>query len=419
MKTKKQAVTWIYNSIDKQFDYDGWYGFQCFDIVNSYWSYVVGGSLAGVGAKDIPFANDFTGKATVYKNTPSFLPQAGDIVVWGASLNGGFGHTAIVTSANLEKFVVVEQNWLSGGWTDGIEKGGTGWEKTTQRTHTYSSDMWFIRPKFKTSVVAKAKKTVKKTVKKVAPKKKGKKILLVAGHGYRDVGAVGNATNERDYIRQYIVPNVKRYLEQAGHTVVLYGGSKMSQDMFQDTRVGTKSINRNEYGLYWVKRQGYDMVIEFHLDSAGASASGGHVIIGKGLEADAVDIGIQQALRKSVGLIREIDRRDDLLNVNVSKALNINYRLVELGFISSKKDMTYINKNLKSFTKAIAEGIHGGTIGKPISKKPSSTITYTVKSGDTLWSIAGKYNVNVNELKSMNGLKTNVIHTGDKLKVKK
>ena len=29
--------------------------------------------LKGLGAKDIPFANDFNGLATVYQNTPDFL----------------------------------------------------------------------------------------------------------------------------------------------------------------------------------------------------------------------------------------------------------------------------------------------------------------------------------------------------------
>ena len=45
------------------------------------------------------------------------------------------------------------------------------------------------------------------------------------------------------------------------------------------------------------------------------------------------------------------------------------------------------------------------------------TTTYTVKSGDSLYSIAKKYNTNVDNLKSLNNLKTNSLSIGQKLKV--
>lgn len=43
---------------------------------------------------------------------------------------------------------------------------------------------------------------------------------------------------------------------------------------------------------------------------------------------------------------------------------------------------------------------------------------YKVQKGDTLWSIASKYNISVNTLKRINNLSSNIIKVGDYLKVK-
>ncbi len=397
-RTKAQALKYAKSLEGKGLDFDNYAGWQCFDVVNYYWNYLFGHGLKGAGAKDIPTWNNFDGEAIVIKNVASTLAQPGDVFVYGAHWGQGWGHTGIVLSATLNSITVLEQNYLNGGMSRT--------EVTTKRTHQYDNPMWFIRPLYKKTVATKVKETAKKAVSKVTPTKK-KKILLVAGHGNSDPGAVGNGTNERDFIRKNIVPQIAKHLRTAGHKVDLYGGNTMNQNLFADTAYGQRVGNYKDYGLYWVKRQKYDVVVEFHLDAAGATASGGHVIK-NAYAADAIDKNIDKMLKNSVGTIRGITTRKDLLNCNVAYSQNINYRLIELGFITSKKDMDYIKKNLNSFNKGLAEAINGGTVGKTTSKP-----TAKPKAKQTVWAWKGRFTANTTiKVRKSPGLKGKVVDSG-------
>lgn len=170
--THKEFVKWLNQSVGKQYNFDNWYGFQCFDSANAGWSQLYPGErLKGYSAKNIPTENNFSGKATVYNNTESFLAKPGDMVVFNGSYGGGHGHVAWVLEATLDYIIVAEQNWLGQGWTDGIESPGWGPEKVTKRKHGYDFPMWFVRPEFKPENPSKvkpeaAKKPAKKTTKK-------------------------------------------------------------------------------------------------------------------------------------------------------------------------------------------------------------------------------------------------------------
>jgi hypothetical protein len=66
-------------------------------------------------AKDI-FANAPTSHYDKLINTPTGVPQPGDIIIWNGNVGGGFGHIAIVTSANVNSFTSLDQNWsVTGG----------------------------------------------------------------------------------------------------------------------------------------------------------------------------------------------------------------------------------------------------------------------------------------------------------------
>ncbi len=122
----------------KGWDFDGAYGWQCFDLVNVYWNKLYGHGLRGAAAKDIPNTNNFNGEATIFKNTPTFKAEPGDLVVFSSK----YGHVAIVTNGNydgkLMKFESLDQNWNGGGFSKT--------EVAHKVVHSYESDMYFIRP---------------------------------------------------------------------------------------------------------------------------------------------------------------------------------------------------------------------------------------------------------------------------------
>lgn len=104
--------------LGKSFDYDGSAGVQCVDLAKMYLDKVFGIKAGAWGnAKDyyenfnnLPLKNSFTRIA----NTPSFVPQKGDIVVWGAGLGNTYGHIAIATGeGNSHQFYSHDLNWGS------------------------------------------------------------------------------------------------------------------------------------------------------------------------------------------------------------------------------------------------------------------------------------------------------------------
>ncbi len=63
--------------------------------------------------------------------------------------------------------------------------------------------------------------------------------------------------------------------------------------------------------------------------------------------------------------------------------------------------------------------IRGGSTGATARTASVKTVTYTVKSGDSLWEIARKNGVTVDSIKRANGLRSNSLKPGQKLRIKK
>lgn len=74
-----------------------------------------------------------------------------------------------------------------------------------------------------------------------------------------------------------------------------------------------------------------------------------------------------------------------------------------------RSDIIYVGQTLS---------INGKSTSSKSSSSSSSSSTYKVKSGDSLSKIASKYGTTVSKLKSLNGLKSDVIYVNQVLKVK-
>lgn len=75
--------------------------------------------------------------------------------------------------------------------------------------------------------------------------------------------------------------------------------------------------------------------------------------------------------------------------------------------------------NIKTLNNLTSNTLSIGQILKipttEIIETPTTTVTYTVEPGDTLYSIARQYNTTVNNLKELNSLTSNILSVGQTL----
>ena len=89
--------------------------------------------------------------------------------------------------------------------------------------------------------------------------------------------------------------------------------------------------------------------------------------------------------------------------------------LVEYGFLDSTgDDVDQLKNNYEELAEAVVKAVTE-YIGVPYTSKTDEY--YTVQKGDSLWSIANKFNTTVDNLKKLNNLSTNLLQIGQKLKI--
>lgn len=160
-------------------------------------------------------------------------------------------------------------------------------------------------------------------------------LFVIAGHGAGDCGAVGCGYTEAERVR---------YL--AARLAAL-GGSNVT----------VADTNRNWYadnGIMSLNIPKDYQILELHMDSASASANGGHVIIEKGYNPDKYDNALANFISSFFpGRSEKIKPRDDLANPWRAAQRGYSYRLLENGFITNRGDLDKFNGK----TDELARGI--------------------------------------------------------------
>ena len=236
-----------------------------------------------------------------------------------------------------------------------------------------------------------------------------RKVIIDPGHGGTDSGATGNNLLEKDYnllISKYMYDRFK----ELGIPVAITRDS--------DTTLSpTDRVNTilNKFG-----NSSDVILISNHVNSGGGE--GAEVIYAlrnKDTLAKRIleNIGAAgQETRKYYQRRLPSDTSKDYYFIHRNTG-NLEPLIVEYGFIDNTKDVEFLKENYEELAEAVISAV-ANYIGVPYTPPEGLiTNTYVVQKGDTLYSIANKLGTTVSELKKENNLTSNTLQIGEVLRI--
>lgn len=229
------------------------------------------------------------------------------------------------------------------------------------------------------------------------------RIVIDPGHGGEDPGASGNGIIEKNLTLEISRYMYDRFKE---HGIPVY-----------ITRTTDETISPTERVNRILNAFGNDknvIVVSNHINAGGGD--GAEVIYALRNKSTLAN-KILNSLAKSGQNIREAYQRR--LPSNTSKDYYFIHRntgntepvLVEYGFLDSKgDDVEQLKNNAEKYANAVVDAILD-YIGY------GTGTNYTVQKGDSLWNIANKFNVSIESLKTANNLASNLLNIGQTLKI--
>ena len=236
---------------------------------------------------------------------------------------------------------------------------------------------------------------------------KYKGVVIDAGHGGSDGGAVGNGIVEKE-LNLEISKYISERLDDLGieNTLVRTGDATLSPT----DRV---KIIKQPYG-----NSSDVLVISNHINAGGGEgaefiyALRNNDKFSKILAKNFEDIG--RNVRKYYQRRYPSDLDQDYYFIH-RDTKNTEPVIIEYGFLDNSKDAELLKNNWESYAEAVVKSI-AEYLGVNYENMDQVNV-YTVKSGDTLWSIAKNNGLTVDELKKLNSLTSNKLSIGQKLKL--
>lgn len=279
-------------------------------------------------------------------------------------------------------------------------------------------------------------------------------VVIDPGHGGKDPGAIGaRRTKEKDItlsistkLQAIIdrIPGMKAVLTRSWDEYVpLRSRLKRARNAHADMFISIHAdayTNRRAHGAS-----------AFVLSESGASSEAAkwlarqdNVVMHNGVDIDGKPKKVKKRLlnktqkntnRKSEALAKSmLDRLSKLAMLHrdkvgraafvVLKSPDIPSVLIETGFISNHSEERRLRSRSYQIqlANALVRGVKQYAKAHPTKNSLYAALqrgvrTIKVKSGDTLYSLAKKYRVNVSSLKRMNGLKASSIYPGQRIRI--
>lgn len=233
-------------------------------------------------------------------------------------------------------------------------------------------------------------------------------VIVDAGHGGTDPGSSSGDIIEKDYTLKIANYMYNRF-KDLGIPTVITRSEDVTLNPTDRINVITPNITSSD-----------DIVISNHLNAGGGD---GAEIVYALRNDDTLSKMILDNIEETGQNIRKWYQRKLPSNPNrdyyyiirnTSPAESI---LVEYAFLdSTKDDRKQIKNDWEKWAEAVVKAV-ADYKGYNYKAPGANTVndTYTVARGDSLWSIAKRFNVGVNEIKNANNLKSNLISVGQQL----